>query len=599
MERLPTALTTRAGLLVLLLLLAACTGVPDAGVAGEPEPAELALPEPVEVSVPAQWKFADLVGTAPERSGAGMVTSDARLATGVGVAILDAGGNALDAAVATAFALAVVYPVAGNIGGGGFMVARMADGELATLDFREKAPMAAHRDMYLNESGEVTRDAVVGHRASGVPGSVAGLWEAHARFGSMSWEELVAPSIRLAVEGFVADPDFAGAADGARFEMFEGSRALFRPGGEPVAEGDYWANPDLAVVLQRVSDTGPDGFYSGPTADLIVAEMERGGGLITHADLSDYAAIWREPVLFEYRGYEVVSMPPPSSGGLTLGLMANILEGYDMRALGWHSAASVHRLAEAMRCAFADRNHWLGDPDFVPVPRQQFLSEEYAARLRAGIREDAATPSSQIDPAFGSDGSEAMHTTHFSVVDSQGNAVGLTTTINHGNGSGVTVAGAGFLMNNEMDDFASKPGSPNAFGLVQGEANSIQPGKRMLSAMTPTVVSWQGRPVLVTGASGGPTIITGVLQIMTNVIDYGLDVRTAVALPRFHQQHLPDLLLYEGGGYPAELLEQLQALGHELMPGRFDIAVGASLLQRGDGWTGAHDPRALGLAKGQ
>jgi len=428
---------------------------------------------------------------------------------------------------------------------------------------------------------------------------VAGLWELHRRYGSLPWVDVVAPAIRLAADGFVADEDFAAAAADERFEQFEGSRALFRAGGESVEVGATWRNADLAEALGRIVDDGPEGFYQGQTAALIVAEMERGGGLITHADLLAYEAVWRDPVVFDYRGYEVISMPPPSSGGLTLALMSNVLEGYELADVPWHGAQHLHLLTEVMRRAFADRNHWLGDPDFVSNPRDMFLSEEYAAELRSRIEPDAATPSAEIDPGSGSDGSEAMHTTHYSVVDSAGNAVGITTTLNHGNGSGVTVQGAGFLLNNEMDDFASKPGSPNAFGLVQGEANAIAANKRMLSAMTPTIVVRDGRAQLITGASGGPTIITGVYQVMSNVLDFGLAIDDAVRAPRIHQQHLPDLLLYEDGGLGPEQIASLEALGHELMPGRFNIAVAASLLLGADGWTGAHDPRAMGAARGE
>jgi gamma-glutamyltranspeptidase/glutathione hydrolase len=584
----------------LLLLLSSACGPADDMPATVLEPMVAPAFETIEsapFSVPADWKFAAVEPVVTSRGG--MVTTDASLATDVGVAVLEAGGNAVDAAVATAFALAVVYPVAGNVGGGGFIVLRTPAGGVASLDFREKAPMGASRDMYLDEFGEVTRDVVVGHLASGVPGAVAGLWAAHQRYGSFPWDQLLAPAIELATAGFIADADFADAAGDERLGQFEPSRRLFWPQGEPVVEGTTWANPDLAAALMRIALEGPDGFYRGETADLIVAEMERGGGLITHEDLQAYEALWREPVVFDYRGHEVISMPPPSSGGLTLALIANTLEGYDLRGFGWHSTDAIHVIAEAMRRAFADRNHYLGDPDFVPIPREQFLSEDYAAGLRASIDMAAATPSDQINPGSGSDGSEAMHTTHFSVVDAMGGAVALTTTINHGNGSAVTVDGAGFLLNNEMDDFASKPGSANAFGLVQGEANAIAPGKRMLSAMTPTIVVRDGVPVLVTGASGGPTIITGVLQVMLNTLDYGLDVSTAVSLPRIHQQHLPDMILFEAGGFSEADLEALRQRGHELMPGRFNIAVAASLRRTAEGWSGTRDPRVLGLARGQ
>lgn len=595
MEMRPERFVRAAVLLVFLSLVVAACSPPDRIVDHAPG-GDATAPA---LELPHDWKFSGALNEEPVEAQGGMVATDARLATEVGVEILRAGGNAVDAAVATAFALAVVYPVAGNVGGGGFLVLRTFDGEVAALDFRETAPAAAHRDMYIGPGGEVTDEVVVGHRASGVPGSVAGLWEAHGRYGGLGWEELLAPAIELAERGFVADADFADAASDERLGRFDASRELFWPDGEPVAEGDRWRNPELAEVLRRVAERGPEGFYRGPTADAIVAEMERGGGLITHDDLAGYEAKWREPVVFEYRGHEVVSMPPPSSGGLTLGLIAGILEPYALDEPGWHSPETIHLVAEAMRRAFAYRNAWLGDPDFVEIPRATFLSDDFAARLRASIDPDAATPSSAIDPGVADDGSEAMHTTHFSVVDAAGNAVGLTTTINHGNGSAVTVAGAGFLLNNEMDDFASKPGTPNAFGLVQGEVNAIAPGKRMLSAMTPTVVSRDGRPVMVTGASGGPTIITGVFQVLSNVLDHGLDIRAAVALPRFHQQHLPDAILYEEGGYTEAQLEALRAFGHELLPGRFNIAVAASLLRRGPVWTGTHDPRALGSAAGE
>lgn len=531
-----------------------------------------------------------------------MVTSDAPLATQVGVEILKAGGNAVDAAIATAFALAVVYPEAGNIGGGGFLVARMADGETAALDFRETAPLAATRDMYLDENGELTDRSITGHLASGVPGAVAGLWEAHQRFGSMPWVELVAPAIRLARDGFIVDEDLAGSVvdEEDRLRRFPASAELFLPNGKPIEAGSHWRNPDLAAVLERIAEQGPAGFYEGETADLIVAEMERGGGIITHEDLKRYKAVWREPIEFDYRGFQVVSMPPPSSGGITIAMIANILEGYDLRALGWHSPEAIHLTAEAMRRAFADRNHYLGDPDFVEIPTEMLLSKEYAARRRAEISPNRATPS--LDVAAGlmaGDGTESDHTTHFSVVDGEGNVVALTTTVNSLYGSAVTVAGAGFVLNNEMDDFAAKPGEPNQFGLVQGEANAIEPGKRMLSAMTPTiVVSPDGSPLLITGARGGPRIISAVTQILLNVADYGMDVAAAVNAPRIHHQHLPDALFYERNGLRQDEVKALEALGHTVRPFSGYIGNAPSILRQDGRWTGVADPRQGGLAAG-
>lgn len=569
-----------------------------AACAGPPAPAGIAA------SVPAEWPFA--LDAEPAAAPNGMVATDAPLATEVGVEILRAGGNAVDAAVATAFALAVVYPEAGNIGGGGFMVVRTADGETASLDFREKAPLAATRDMFLDENGELTDRSVIGHLASGVPGAVAGLWKAHQRFGSLPWADLVEPAIRLAEDGFIVDADLAESIVDAQRSLarFEGSAALFLPNGEPIAEGSRWSNPDLAAVLKRIAEQGPAGFYEGETADLIVAEMKRGGGIITHEDLKSYEAVWREPVEFDYRGYQVVSMPPPSSGGLTLALIANILEGYDLEALGWHSPEALHLTAEALRRAFADRNHYLGDPDFVENPRAMFLSEEYAAELRETISLERATPSSEVTPGMQvAIGSEGDHTTHFSVVDGAGNAVALTTTINSLYGSKVTVTGAGFVLNNEMDDFAAKPGEPNQFGLVQGEANAVEPGKRMLSAMTPTiVVSPEGEPVLVTGARGGPRIITATFQVMSNVIDYGMDVSAAVNAPRIHHQHLPDILYYEsmdgGHGLTPDVIGRLEALGHDVRPRNAYVGNAPSILRIGDQWYGVADPRQGGNALG-
>ncbi|MEX2284046.1 MAG: gamma-glutamyltransferase [Gemmatimonadota bacterium] len=538
--------------------------------------------------------------TEVSQSSNGMVASDSRLSAEVGARVLANGGNAVDAAVATAFALAVVYPEAGNIGGGGFMVVRMVDGSSAALDFREKAPLAATRDMYLDARGNVTDKSLTGHLASGVPGAVAGLWTAHQRFGSKPWAELIAPAIEYAERGFTVDAHMAGVVRSyeSRLELFPASAALFLPGGQPLAVGTTWKNPELAVVLRRIAQEGPKGFYEGETARLIVEEMKRGGGLITLEDLRRYQAKWRDPIEFDYRGHRVISMPPASSGGLTLALMANIAEGYDLKKMGWRTPESLHIVAEASRRAFADRNHFLGDGDFVKVPRDQLLSEAYAARQRATISPDRATPSSAIRPGLG-EIAESDQTTHFSVVDARGNAVGLTTTINELFGSAVTVTGAGFLLNDEMDDFTSKPGVPNLFGLVQGEANAIAPEKRMLSAMTPLIVMDQsGRPLLITGARGGPRIISAVFQIISNVVDYDLPLDRALGAPRIHHQHLPDELYFEKEGLTPETRAALEKLGHKVVERSAYIGAAPTLLRRGNVWLGAADPRSGGAAVG-
>jgi gamma-glutamyltranspeptidase / glutathione hydrolase len=567
-------------------LIAACSSVP-----------QTAPVAPDRASVPAAWPYA--LDVTPAAAPSAMVATDAPLATEVGVQVMRDGGNAVDAAIATAFALAVVYPEAGNIGGGGFMVARLADGTAAALDFREQAPRAATRDMYLDSSGNLTDRSVTGHLAAGVPGAVMGLWEAHRRFGSMPWSDLMAPAIALARDGFTVDAQLAGSVRNAaaRLAAFDGSAALLLPGGEPLAAGSRWRNPDLAATLQRIADDGPAGFYEGATADLIVQEMQRGGGIITHDDLRRYRAEWRDPVQFDYRGRRIISMPPASSGGITLAIMANVLDGYPLDRLGWHSATALHLVGEAMRRAFADRNHFLGDPAFVQFPQDMLVSQEYADRLRATIDRVRATPSVDVRPGL-VELPEPVHTTHFSIVDPHGSAVALTTTINELYGSAVTVSGAGFLLNDEMDDFAAKPGSPNMFGLVQGEANAIEPGKRMLSAMTPTIVlDERGDVLLVTGARGGPRIITAVFQVISNVVDYGMDIGAAVHAPRIHHQHLPDALQYERDGLDSGVISQLEAMAHTVEP-RGAVGTAPSILRRNGVWTGVPDPRTGGSALG-
>lgn len=596
---------------VLVLLTAACAGDADRGLttpapsAGPPAttsaipasaasataPATTASAAATAASAPAipkDWRFKK---DTPVATGArGMVTSDAKLATQAGVDILKAGGNAIDAAVATALALAVVYPQAGNLGGGGFMLVRGADGKASAIDFRETAPGAATRTMY---QGKPDKPSITGHLASGVPGSVAGLWDAHKRLGSVPWKDVCAPAIKLAEEGFKVDEELSRSLGRfvERLGKFPPSAALFLPGGKPPEVGSTHKNPDLAKVLRRVADRGPAGFYEGETAKLIVAEMKKGGGIITLADLKGYKTRFREPVEVDYRGHRVISMPLPSSGGLVLALLLRILEGFDMGKVGYQTADAVHIEAESMRRAFALRNEHLGDPDFVKkVPVDLFLSDESVKRLRASIAMDKATPSSEIT-SIGVPDVDKKHTTHLSVVDEKGVAVALTTTINTSYGSGVTVTGAGFLMNNEMDDFTTELGKPNLFGLVQGEANAIQPGKRMLSSMTPTiVVGPDGKVLLVAGAAGGPTIITAVFHVLSNAVDYKMPIELAQSAPRFHHQHLPDQIFYEEGGLREDVLKVLAARGHKVAT-RQHIGDAPSILRQGNAWTGIGEPR--------
>ena len=584
-----------ATLLAGLLALSGCkAGAPPAP--GSPTPVTASAPPAPQV--PDGWPYP--LSRAAAEGEHGMVVADQPLATEAGLAVLRDGGNAVDAAVATAFALAAALPSAGNIGGGGFMVAHVA-GQSYALDFREMAPARASRDMFLDAKGSTGDRSVTGHLAAGVPGSVAGLWTAHQKLGSKPWASLVAPAIAIAEDGFVVD-DYAAtviraAAD--RLKRFPASAALYTPGGIPLAAGSRLKNPDLARTLRRIAEGGRDGFYKGQTAKLLVAEMTRGKGFVTAKDLVGYEPKWRAPIAFQYRGHDVIAMPPPSSGGLTLALIANQLSIYDLAGLGWHSAKAVHLMAESMRRAFAVRNEVLGDPDRVTFDQAAMLSPAFSDTLRSTISPDHATPSSEVKgrqaPA------ESRQTTHFSVADANGNAVALTTTINGWYGSAVTVAGAGFLLNNEMDDFAAKPGTPNMYGLVQGEANAIAPGKRMLSAMTPTIVLDAAHtPLLVTGASGGPFIITTVFQAIANSLDYHMGASALMQAPRLHHQHLPDALFLEESGFAAADVAELRRLGHDVkFFARPDGGSIGATIERKDGrWFGQSDPRITGLAKG-
>ncbi|MDE2719296.1 gamma-glutamyltransferase [Candidatus Palauibacter polyketidifaciens] len=604
-----TPLSLGAGLAV-LLLLGGCrpddvgngaeTGVTSGGASAFIE-AGGAFPD--------GWPFA--ADDAPVTATEGMVASTDEFASRVGVEILAAGGNAVDAAVATGLALAVVNPEAGNLGGGGFMMVRLADGTVFAQDHREKAPLAATRDMYLDEDGNVTDLSVLGHLAAGVPGTVSGLWEAHRRFGSLPWADIVQPSIDLA-HGFEVTTRLVSTLDAAQegIRAFPHSARIFLPGDAVPGIGGTFSQPDLAAVLTRLRDEGPDDFYRGETAALIVEEMERGGGIITLEDLDRYETVWRDPVAFDYRGYTVHSMPPPSSGGLTMAAIANILERWDLGAMGWNSPETIHVMAESFRRAYADRNEYLADPDFVELPVDEFLSEAYADSRAATISAEGATPSAEVNPGIDAFLDES-HTTHYAVVDAEGNAVAVTTSINSWYGGKVVVEGAGFFLNNTMDDFASKPGTPNQFGLVQGERNAIGPGKRMLSAMSPTIVEdAEGDLFLVTGTPGGATIITTVLQSIFNVVDHGMNVVQAVHAPRVHHQHLPDLVFHEYGGLGGATASALEALGHtvrERDPGPPDayFTGGMSgdlqlIMAMPDGsWTAWSDPRRGGTALGR
>jgi gamma-glutamyltranspeptidase/glutathione hydrolase len=524
-----------------------------------------------------------------------MVVTSHPLASDVGVDVLRRGGNAVDAAVAVAFALAVVHPVAGNIGGGGFMVIRQHDGTVHTLDFREAAPSGAARDMYVDSAGNVRQSSLTGHLSVGVPGSVAGLYEAHRKLGRLRWRELLAPAIRLAREGHVLDGARSHqiAREAERLARFPASRAQFLPNSEAPPPGTLFTQPDLAHTLELVADSGPTVFYHGGIADLIVQEMRRGGGLITRQDLARYRAKWRDPIEILYRGYTIYTMPPPSGGGVTLAEILNVMEGYEPQP-AFGSALLMHLQAEAIRRAFVDRNRLLGDPDFVTMPLGRLLSKWYASTLRTGIDPQRASPTAPVASGH----SEGTETTHFSVVDADGNAVSCTTTLNNDFGSAVTVTGAGFLLNDEMDDFSTASGRPNLFGLVQGEANAIAPGKRMLSAMTPSIVlDTAGRLFLVLGSPGGSRITTAVYQVLSDVIDHGMPLASAVAAPRLHHQALPDTLYLERDGFVSASIDSLVAMGHQVSTWNYKTEVNA-IGRAAAGWVGVADPRRGGGAAG-
>ena len=536
---------------------------------------------------------ANLAVATPVFGAHGMVASNSELASDAGAEILRKGGNAVDAAVATGFALAVTYPFAGNIGGGGFMNIHMADGRSAAIDYREAAPLAATRDMYVDSAtGKLTNKSRVGHLASGVPGSVAGMAEALAKYGSLPLATVMAPAIRLAKEGFIVDSSLYRSLRGNRSVQQFAGKALFYPGGEAPAPGTRLMQADLAHTLELIAAKGPAGFYTGEVAEALVAEMKRGNGIITMEDLRRYQAEWRTPITSTYRGYTLLSMPPASSGGITMTETLNILETFAPLPR-YGSAGYTHLLTEAFRRAFIDRNQKLGDQAFVKVPLDELTSKTYAKGLATGIDRTHATKT----PAF-KVADEAEHTTHYSTADANGNVVATTTTLNGGYGSAVWIPKGGFFMNNEMDDFAAQPGSPNMFGLVQGEANSIQPGKRMLSAMSPTIVlDKDGAVLLVVGAAGGPRIITATTEIILNVIEHNMSLADAMRAPRLHHQSLPDTLRYEPGAFSDAVADSLRAFGHALQR-TGGIATANGIMRVKGGWIGVREPRSTGAAVG-
>lgn len=507
----------------------------------------------------------------PVISRSGMVVSRDTVASRVGADILARGGNAIDAAVATGFALAVTFPQAGNIGGGGFMLVHLAkENRTVAIDYREMAPAAAHERLFWKEDGEVDgQRARFSHQSAGVPGTVAGLVHVLENYGSMSLAEVMKPAIRLADKGFIVGYPLAHSLESRskRLARHPASASYFlKSDGSAYQQGETLKQKDLAWTLKQIARQGAKGFYRGAVADRIVAEMERGNGLITHEDLAGYKVVERQPVSGSYRGYQVVSMPPPSSGGVHLIQMLNMLEGWELNALGHNSAAYIHALTEVMRRAYADRSKYLGDPDFYDVPVNALLDKAYAGKLRKGIDLAKATPSQDVGPSLELP-EESPQTTHYSVWDGQGNVVSNTYTLNFSYGSGISVTGAGFLLNNEMDDFSAKPGVPNAFGLVGGVANAIEPGKRPLSSMTPTLVFKDGKPWLATGSPGGSTIITTVLQTVLNVIDFDMNMAEATVAARIHHQWLPDTLRLERG-INVDTRKLLEQMGHKLGPAR-------------------------------
>jgi gamma-glutamyltranspeptidase/glutathione hydrolase len=541
----------------------------------------------------------------PVISELGMVVSQEAIASQVGADILEAGGNAIDAAVATGFALAVTLPRAGNLGGGGFMMVYLAkENKTIAIDYREMAPLSADRDMFLDSKGDVDNaKARFSAQSAGVPGTVAGLLHALEQYGTLSISEILKPAIKLASQGFIVNHDLSDSLRLGSKRLYQHAASknyFYKEEGEYYLPSELLVQSDLGSTLKRISEQGSSGFYKGKTADLIVSQMQRSGGLISHQDLANYKVVERDPVCGSYQQYSLCAMPPPSSGGIHLIQMLNILENFDLKQMGHNSAAYLHHLIEAMRSAYADRSLYLGDPDFTPVPTNQLIDKAYARSLSTEINSNKSRRSKDVYPGLdkwvASQPNESEETTHYSTWDKQGNIVSNTYTLNFAYGSGIAVEGAGFLLNNEMDDFSAKPGSANGYGLIGGIANAIQPKKRPLSSMTPTILfDSNNNPILATGTPGGSTIITIVMQMILNTIEFNMGVAEATAAPRIHHQWLPDTVSYENG-ISIDSLNILSVMGHNTSPKARVLGSTQSISQKGDNLEGSADSRRQGAA---
>ena len=560
-------------------------------------------------AIPARFTSSLSASRPPVRGKHGMVSSVSEIASQVGVDVLKRGGNAVDAAVAVGLALSVVWPAAGNLGGGGFMVIRQANGKATAIDYREMAPAAAHRNVYLDDKGEyIDESSTYGHAAAGVPGTVAGLAYALEKYGTMKWAQVAEPARRLAAEGFPVWYQLERSLKGASKQLsrYPETKRIFLRGDKPYETGEIFKQPELAAVFERMIKRGPREFYEGKTAQLIEESMRRAanGGKaqakvwMTLEDLKNYKAVEREPLRGVYRGHEIITMPPPSSGGVAMIEMLNILERYDLKSMGAGSSQAIHVMIEAMRRAFADRAQFLGDPDFVKVPVAGLISRKYADNLAATIDPERASTSQEVrsgDPLP----YESEETTHFTVVDKDGNVASNTYTINDSFGNKITVEGAGFLLNDEMDDFAPKPGAPNAYGLIQGEANAVTARKRPLSSMTPTIVLKDGKLLFAVGSPGGSTIINTVAQVIVNIIDHGMNIQQAIDWPRVHHQWMPDQIVYEPYGLVPDVMNRLKTMGHQFANSRYmGDAEGVMIENKTDVRLGGSDPRLDGKSLG-